>query len=157
MRKHQQPAFWALFILSAILSGFLIVRQTSLPYPQAVSFTPFMSGHQRGKTAHYAVLGLTDVQMANKALIAQQFKDYPAMIDVLRCESGFKQQDDDGNVLTSSTADYGIAQINLKTWGAKAKELGLDIFNSTQDNLKMARYILDNAGIKSWVCYNKVR
>lgn len=79
----------------------------------------------------------------------------PEMMPVLNCESHFRQWDENGHILTSSTDDIGIAQINVKTWAKKAKELGYDIY-TTEGNLQMARYILNNAGIKSWSCYNLI-
>lgn len=76
----------------------------------------------------------------------------PEMMQVLNCESGFQEWDSNGHILTSKTNDVGIAQINVPTWGTKALELGYDLY-TTEGNLRMARYIYDNAGIKSWVCY----
>lgn len=44
----------------------------------------------------------------------------------------------------AGTPDVGACQINLPTWGKKAKELGLDVVNSFEDNVKMAKWIYDN-------------
>lgn len=75
------------------------------------------------------------------------------MMPVINCESHFQQWDENGHILTSSTDDVGIAQINVKTWGAKASELGYDIY-TTEGNLKMAKYVLDTQGKTAWVCYH---
>ena len=75
------------------------------------------------------------------------------MIPVLECESRFRQFDENGEPLMSDTQDVGISQIN-EIWWAEAEELGLDIFNSLDDNLKMARIIKEKQGIKAWSCYN---
>ena len=74
------------------------------------------------------------------------------MLDVFRCESGLKQFESDGTVVLSPTLDVGIAQINLKTWLKKSQLMGLDIINSQEDNLKMAKWIYDNVGEQAWVC-----
>ena len=90
-------------------------------------------------------------------LIRQTFPEAPdTMVSVANCESGLKQFDSRGQVITSHTKDFGILQINEKFWDLKAKELGLDYKGSLEDNLKMARHIYDVQGKKAWVCYQKM-
>ncbi len=74
------------------------------------------------------------------------------MYPVIACESGFKQFATSTIPLLSRTLDVGIAQINLKSWAKKAEEMGLNIFASTTDNLKMAQYIYSVQGKNAWVC-----
>jgi len=83
-------------------------------------------------------------------------EDADRMKKVFACESGLKQFDLKGNVITSHTRDFGIAQINEKTWDKKSKEMGLDYKNNIQDNLKLAKYIYDVSGERAWVCSRKV-
>lgn len=45
--------------------------------------------------------------------------------------------------------DVGLAQINLPTWGAKAKELGDDLF-TYQGNLAFAKWLFDHEGDAPW-------
>jgi hypothetical protein len=45
--------------------------------------------------------------------------------------------------------DIGLGQINLPTWGAKAKELGFDLY-TYQGNLDMTFWIYDHYGWKPW-------
>ena len=78
--------------------------------------------------------------------------DAQRMKQIFTCESGMKQFDSKGNVIMSPTRDFGIAQINEKTWDRKAKELGLDYKGSMVDNLKMAKYIYTQSGHRAWVC-----
>lgn len=61
------------------------------------------------------------------------------------------QFDGKGRPLLSRTADVGIGQINQVHW-TQAKSLGLDIFNSTEDNLKMAQIVYKSEGEKAWTC-----
>lgn len=86
-----------------------------------------------------------------EALITGVFGASSPMISVVRCESHFRQYDSSGAVLASPTGDYGIMQINLKTWGDTAKGFGLDI-NTIGGNIAMGMYIYRTAGIKQWVC-----
>lgn len=79
-------------------------------------------------------------------------EDAPRMKEIFTCESGLRQFDDNGNVIMSPTRDFGLAQINEKTWDTKAKEMGLDYKGSIEDNVKLAKYIHDVSGHKAWVC-----
>ncbi len=75
----------------------------------------------------------------------------PRLIRILKCESNLKQFDVQGNPLMSRTMDIGISQINIVHW-KKAKELGLDIFGSAEDNITMGKIILKSSGYKAWTC-----
>lgn len=85
--------------------------------------------------------------------IKATFPEEPRMVDVLWCESKHKQFDSNGKPLMSKTKDLGVAQIHIIHW-KQAKELGLDIWNSIDDNLKMARLIYDMQGITAWYALN---
>lgn len=85
-----------------------------------------------------------------KTLVTSVLGD--GMLDTIACESGFRQFDNDGRILRSKTDDVGITQINVDTWGLKAKELGLDIYTPL-GNVQMAKHILNIQGKKAWVCY----
>lgn len=78
------------------------------------------------------------------------------MKKIFTCESGLKQFNQKGEVIKSHTGDYGIAQINALSWDKTAQELGLDYKNSEDDNLKLAKHILDTSGKSAWVCYKKI-
>ena len=84
-----------------------------------------------------------------KQLILQYLP--PDFIAILTCESNLQQFDRKGRPLLSDTSDVGIGQINRIHWG-EAKELGLDIFNSEEDNLKMAKIIYESEGVHAWTC-----
>lgn len=83
-------------------------------------------------------------------------KDAERMKQIFTCESGLRQFDSKGNVIMSHTRDFGIAQINEKTWDKKAKELDLDYKGSMVDNLKMAKYVYTQSGHRAWVCNNLI-
>lgn len=83
--------------------------------------------------------------------VEQTFND-PRMLKVIQCESQWRQFHNE-KPLISPTSDVGLLQINQIHW-KRAKELGLDIFNSVDDNLKMAKIIYDEQGITAWTCFN---
>lgn len=88
-------------------------------------------------------------------MVADEFKDVPRMLDVIQCESGFRQFDSSGKTLKSNTSDYGTMQIN-QVHLQEAKRLGLDIFNSVEDNIKMGRIIYESQGLHAWTCNKMV-
>ena len=78
------------------------------------------------------------------------------MVAVLNCESGLRQFDSKGQTIVSHTRDFGIAQINEKTWDQVAVDKGLDYKNSLEDNIAMAKHILEVQGRNAWVCYRLI-
>lgn len=78
------------------------------------------------------------------------FLDQPRMNLIVKCESKFRQFKN-GKPLMSPTSDVGVMQINQVHW-KEAKKLGLDIFNSEDDNIKMGRIIYEKQGINGWSC-----
>lgn len=92
-----------------------------------------------------------------KEMVAFYFgSDADRMIDIFTCESGLRQFDSNGVVITSPTRDFGIAQINEKVWDKTANEMGLDYKGSIYDNLKLAKHIYEIQGKNAWVCNKKV-
>lgn len=90
--------------------------------------------------------------------IRTEFADIPHFPAVIRCESQYRQyenEDGTGSVLVSPTNDIGITQINKRVWGEEAKRLGFDIMQE-DGNLKMARHVYERQGISAWVCASKI-
>jgi hypothetical protein len=77
--------------------------------------------------------------------------DFDNAIKVFTCESGMKQFDKNGKVIISRTDDVGISQINLRAHGEKAKELGLNLWD-TEQNLQYARILYSRYKWNPWVC-----
>lgn len=83
--------------------------------------------------------------------IAETFpEEKEIMLAVAKCESNFNQD------AVSHTRDFGVMQINERTWHDTAEEMGLDYKNSEDDNLKLARHIYEVQGLSAWVCYKKL-
>lgn len=82
------------------------------------------------------------------------------MLSVVQCESNFRQFKSDGTPLKSPTSDVGVMQINQVHW-ERAEKLGLDIFNSIDENIIMGKIIFDEQGIEAWMaikseCYKNL-
>ena len=73
------------------------------------------------------------------------------MIEIARCESGFRHYTSDGSVLRGhvNRSDIGVMQINRYYHGDRAKALGIDIFNM-QGNMEYARYLYNKEGVTPW-------
>ena len=100
------------------------------------------------------------IEMTIEEKIRHRFgDDAEIMLAIAKCESGLRQFDKDGKVITSHTNDSGLFQINNATWDKKAKELGLDYKNNIDHNIEMAKYILDKQGKNAWKpsqhCWNR--
>lgn len=95
--------------------------------------------------------------MSDEELVYIIFEeDADLMWRISKCESGQRQFDSNGNVIKSPTGDYGLFQINDRSWSLKAKELGLDYKNNSLHNILMAKYIKEVQGVNAWACYKKV-
>lgn len=97
-----------------------------------------------------------------RQIIEEYFKDIPIMVDVARCESTYRQFDENGNVLRGkvNSQDVGALQVN-EYWHLKtSKQLGLDIY-TLKGNLAYGRYIYSQEGTKPWNassgCWGKYR
>ena len=77
------------------------------------------------------------------------------MIKIAYCESGMRQFNKQGKVLTSPTNDRGLFQIN-QVWDQEAIRLKLDYQNNLIDNVKMAKHIFKTQGLEAWTCASKI-
>ena len=91
------------------------------------------------------------VKLTTKEHVQQFFSEAPAMIEVARCESGFRHFNSDGSVLRGyvNGADIGVMQINEMYHGARARELGIDIYKR-EGNLEYAMYLYRKEGLRPW-------
>lgn len=104
-------------------------------------------------------LPLTPTQIAHSNKIEVIFGK--EMVKVIKCESRFLQHNLNGTTLISPTSDAGLMQINQIHW-PRAKKLGLDIFNSVNDNIIMGKIIYDERekltgnGAEAWSCWRLI-
>lgn len=94
---------------------------------------------------------------------AEAEKEIPAVLRrIANCESNDRQFDDSGEVIRGkiNPLDIGRYQINLKYHEAKAKEMGLDLFNE-KDNEEYALFLFETEGTTPWnwsrECWNVVQ
>ena len=80
------------------------------------------------------------------------FSGVPIMVEIARCESGFRHYNSDGSVLRGfvNRSDVGVMQINKFYHGDRADQLGLDIF-SREGNLAYAMYLYEKQGTTPWL------
>ncbi len=86
-----------------------------------------------------------------EAKVREYFSDIPVMIQVARCESGFRHMLEDGTVLKGrvDSRDTGVMQINSFYHGKESAKLGLDLLN-LEDNMAYARYLYQKQGTAPW-------
>ncbi len=84
-------------------------------------------------------------------LVKQYFKDDPILVEIARCESEFRQYNEDGEILTGKVnkSDIGVMQINRYYHADKAEELGYDL-KTVGGNMAYAQYLYDHEGVKPW-------
>ena len=105
---------------------------------------------------------IAEVVKTEEEITREYFKDIPIMIDVIRCESTFRQFDENGSVLRGKVnpKDIGLSQINEHYHLETSKKLGLDIY-TIEGNLAYARYLYSIRGTTDWVhskpCWGGVR
>lgn len=92
-----------------------------------------------------------DVKTVKEAII-NEFGTSSAMLEVARCESQYRQYNNDDSVLRGKidNRDTGIFQINEKYHLDKSLQLGYSIY-TVEGNIKMARYLYDKYGTQPWL------
>lgn len=96
------------------------------------------------------VAGVTDTIPTSaevEAAVRAAFADIPEMIPIAKCESGFRQFTNDGEVLRGGTGKgyIGVFQISDALHAARAASLGMDIY-TLQGNIDFARVLYDESG-----------
>lgn len=95
-------------------------------------------------------------------VIKDYFKDTPILIDVARCESQYRQFDQNGNIIRGvyNPDDVGVMQINEFYHAKTAKKLGYDLY-SLEGNMAYAKYLYEKEGTAPWEysskCWGKNR
>lgn len=98
--------------------------------------------------------------MGTEKYVRQYFKDIPIMIQVARCESTFRQLDDDGEIHRGrvNNADVGVMQINEYYHLETAEQKDLDIY-TIEGNTAYARDLYERQGLQPWIsskpCWGK--
>lgn len=93
-------------------------------------------------------------------IVRSYFKDIPIMVQIARCESGFRHTLADGNVLRGivDNDDTGVMQINRRYHERAAVAMSLDL-NDIYHNMAYARHLYEREGTRPWnasaPCWNR--
>lgn len=89
--------------------------------------------------------------MSTEQYIRKYFKDIPIMIEIARCESTFRQLDDDGEVHRGNVVpqDVGVMQINEYYHLNQAVKKNYDIY-TIEGNTAYARDLYERQGTQPW-------
>lgn len=73
------------------------------------------------------------------------------LVDVARCESSYRQLNDDGSLLRGSInpQDVGVLQINERYHLDNSRKLGYDI-HTLEGNLDYGEYLYETQGLTPW-------
>jgi len=90
--------------------------------------------------------------LTTEETVKAYFDDIPVMAAVAFCESTFRHNDANGNLLRGvvNGSDIGVMQINTYYHGSTAKKLGLDL-TTMEGNMAYARYLYEEQGTAPWV------
>ncbi len=94
---------------------------------------------------------LAPASQSVEQFVREYYADEPILADIARCESQFRQYDENGVVLRGVviSADIGIMQINERFHLDAAETLGYDI-KTIEGNLSYAKYLYEKDGTKPW-------
>ncbi|OHA46530.1 MAG: hypothetical protein A2541_00295 [Candidatus Taylorbacteria bacterium RIFOXYD2_FULL_36_9] len=86
-----------------------------------------------------------------QAYVQNYFAETPILAEIARCESGFRQLNNQGQVLRGEVnkSDLGLLQVNEYYHGKKASDLGFDL-TTVNGNLDYAKYLYDKEGTRPW-------
>jgi hypothetical protein len=120
-----------------------------------VCLSALASGHHAAAATKSTVTGkipVATVTSNTNTSIEQKvrtyFKDTPAMAEIARCESGFRQFADSGTVLRSDGM-IGVFQFYEDVHAPAALKLGYDLA-TVDGNLAYAKHLYDSEGTTPW-------
>ncbi len=100
--------------------------------------------------------------MTVEETVRDHFKSNPILVEIARCESRFRQFDEDGEVLRGKVIkeDVGVMQINEYYHLERSKKLGYDI-HTLDGNMAYAKWLYQKEGTRPWnssvKCWSKYR
>lgn len=93
---------------------------------------------------------------AVESYVSKQYADQPILVDIARCESTFRQFDQNGNIVRGKVnkEDVGVMQINEKYHADEAAKLGYNIYTA-EGNVAFAKYLYNKFGSDPWSSSSK--
>ena len=94
--------------------------------------------------------------MTVEEYVRSYFSDIPVMIEIAKCESRFRQHDENGKVLRGekNDSDRGVMQINKDFHNDNSEKLGYDIM-TLEGNTAYGRHLFEKYGVKPWKSSSK--
>ena len=89
--------------------------------------------------------------MTVKETVEEYFSDIPILVSVARCESRFRQFNQDGSIHRGEVNEFdvGVMQVNELYHLETAKKLKIDL-HTLEGNLTYARYLYEREGTVPW-------
>lgn len=86
-----------------------------------------------------------------ESYLRREFANEPLLIDIARCESNFRQFDENGELIRGRVdkADVGVMQINERYHKETATKLGFDL-ETIEGNVAYAKHLYEEQGAKPW-------
>jgi hypothetical protein len=142
---------WAIAIY--LLSFSLVISKITIepipvpklePIPLMATTTPAVPKRLSTTTNSIVNSGLQD-------LVRKEFADAPIMIEIARCESRFRQFEEDGSVFRGkiNPKDVGLFQVNEHYHLEASRKLGIDI-HTAAGNIAYARILYKANGTRDW-------
>ncbi len=76
---------------------------------------------------------------------------------VIQCESGGRQYNDEGELIRGKANEIGIAQFKQETWDMFNKERGTNLdITSKEDQLDLIYWAFENGYQHHWTCFNEI-
>lgn len=100
------------------------------------------------------------IMMSTEQYVRKYFSDVPIMIQIAKCESGFRQLDDDGDIHrgVANNEDVGVMQINEHYHLDESQKANYDIY-TIEGNTAFARALYEKLGTQPWnsskACWGK--
>lgn len=91
-----------------------------------------------------------------EAFVTKTYSNEPILVDIARCESTFRQFDQDGNIIRGkvNSKDVGVMQINETYHADEAAKLGYNIY-TVEGNLAFGKYLYGKYGAQPWSSSSK--
>jgi len=132
------------------------------PLPAADTTTPAVpeTVHEEVSVVPSQTNKNKDESAGKKMTIEQYVRDYfsdaPVMAEIAKCESRFRQYDENGEVLRGekNSLDRGVMQINEYYHNESSEKLGYDIM-TLEGNTAYARHLFEKYGVQPWISSSK--
>jgi hypothetical protein len=136
-------------------------EETPVATPESAALATAQSARLQASryttTAAYSTPGAS---AETESIVRSYFSDIPVMIEIARCESGFRHTLSDGSTLRGKVdpADTGVMQINKRYHLSTATAMDLNL-ESIYDNMAYARHLYETQGLQPWQasarCWNR--